>query len=86
MIKILLAMIAMFVITLLAWVLIVNRKTKNFQKYMKPGDRCYFYIGEVKHTAEIISVGEMYVNIVVEDGAHRVFKDEVYPKLTNHYN
>ena len=67
------------------WCILRNYRYKNFQKTMKPGDACYFYLYDtdrINGNIENIHAYTVLISYKASDGVSnmiRVKKEDVYP-------
>jgi len=62
----LLSIILIIAFLVVCWFILKNQQNKNFQENMKPGDHCYFYIGEMRERGQIESI-DRFGNIIIRD-------------------
>jgi len=64
--KIFLVIVLIIVFLIVCWFVLKKQQYKNFRKNMKPGDRCYFYIGENREPGQIETIDQFW-NIIIRD-------------------
>jgi len=64
--KILLVISMIIAFLVVCWFVLKNQQYKNFYKNLKPGTRCYFYIGENREHGQIETI-DQFGNIIIRD-------------------
>jgi predicted RNA-binding protein with PUA-like domain len=64
--EITLSIILIIAFLIVCWFVLKNQQYKNFRKNMKPGTRCYFYIGENREPGQIETI-DQFGNIIIRD-------------------
>ena len=75
-------MTTLFIVLLLlaSWITIWWHEARKFQRNMKAGDKCAFYIGTDKYSGRITYVGDI-VHIVYVHGVILKQRSRVYPVI-----
>ena len=67
------------------WFMMMNYRYKQFQLNVKDGDVVNIYLGEEKFGAEILHLGEIYVDVFYIYGKKRVLRSDIYPLIGYEY-
>ena len=71
--------LGLIALMLIGWGVYKEIRYKNFQQNMKVGDKCFFYIGEIRYFGIISEIND---NVVVCKNAYNSFsvlKSNVHP-------
>jgi predicted RNA-binding protein with PUA-like domain len=64
--KIFLVIVLIVALLVVCWFVLKNQQYKNFYKNLKPGDHCYFYIGENREPGQVEAI-DQFGNIIIRD-------------------
>jgi len=76
---ILAVIIAIVIILFISWILLANRRYKQFKQNVKVGDKVNVYINEDKCYALILKMEGSVSTIQTIEGEKKVFKSDMYP-------
>lgn len=69
----------------IGWWQLVNHRYREFQKYVKEGDPVIIFIGEERYNAQVLNIGQIFVDVISIEGKSKVERDEIYPVLGYNY-